>query len=634
VFPYGLAVFCAALLVRVIYLLESSDNPTFAIPIMDSADYDDLARALLDGHAPRTSLFWQPVFYPLFLTAVYACSGASILAAKLVQVLLGAATCLLTYRLGRRLFNPQAGLIAGLITALYGPLIFFETELLATGWAAFWCVALTLLLLKAADPRNLGIALVLGLCGALSVLTRPTFLPAFIAGCIWWSVTHYRIDRAGRGLVGGLAVIAVGFLLITIPVSVLNQRLHGHFGFMPASGGINVYIGNNPDADATITYRPGRDWNELMALPAQAGVSGDVWEHQRYFYRQARRYALDQPASFLRGLARKCVEFVSSREIPRSVDPRVFRQWSHTLSLLIWRAGGFGFPFGVLLPLALVGLVHHRRKIPGPVWLFLTLCPLAIVLVFVAARYRTPLVPVLAVPAAAGALTFVRAVRNTDWTQLARSGGVVVVVAVATTLPGPFPAERVNYDAELYQFLGNRFLHERKTTEAIGAYQQALQFAPEDPAVHAKLAEALLTEGRVDDAIKHYEASLRVRPDSELTHASLGIALAQKGELEQAVEHYRRAVEIDPTFARAHYNLGAAMQQLGRLDEAIESYRQAARHEPTGAIIRYNLGAALAQRGDLDEAARELRKALEIDPRYSPARALLDRVERSTQPSP
>ena len=54
---------------------------------------------------------------------------------------------------GPRLLGPTAGLVAGLITVLYGPLIFYDAELLNHGWATFWAVLL-LVLLPAAGERG------------------------------------------------------------------------------------------------------------------------------------------------------------------------------------------------------------------------------------------------------------------------------------------------------------------------------------------------------------------------------------------------------------------------------------------------------------------------------------------------
>ena len=52
--------------------------------------------------------FWQPFFYPYFLTCVYKLTGCSIIAAKIIQPIIGALTCILCFRLGLIVFPPSS----------------------------------------------------------------------------------------------------------------------------------------------------------------------------------------------------------------------------------------------------------------------------------------------------------------------------------------------------------------------------------------------------------------------------------------------------------------------------------------------------------------------------------------------
>ncbi|MBU0719441.1 MAG: hypothetical protein KJ749_14430, partial [Planctomycetes bacterium] len=83
-------------------MYESSDNPTFEAPVADAQNYELLVRALVDGETITEKFFWQPVFYPAYLFVVYLLTGSSIIAAKVLGVVLGAITCVLTYQLGRK----------------------------------------------------------------------------------------------------------------------------------------------------------------------------------------------------------------------------------------------------------------------------------------------------------------------------------------------------------------------------------------------------------------------------------------------------------------------------------------------------------------------------------------------------
>ena len=297
-------VFVVALIVRLIYLWQSSSNPTFASPIVDAMEYDALARSAAAGKGISLGFFWQPFFYPAFLSGIYSISGSSMLVARIVQLFLGALTCGLTCLLGRRLFGNRIGLVAGLMAALYGPLVFYDCELLGTGLESLLAVILLLLVTGAPASRGGRWWFLLGICGALSVLTRPTFLPFFVVACLWLAIAEYRAGTGSPRLISPLAAVAVAFALLTLPVAWKNAAISGHFSIMPYSGGLNLYIGNNPDTAATIAARPGWAWDRLTLLPKQYGVKPG-YDTSTFFSRKVLDYARSAPLAFLRGLAGK-----------------------------------------------------------------------------------------------------------------------------------------------------------------------------------------------------------------------------------------------------------------------------------------------------------------------------------------
>jgi 4-amino-4-deoxy-L-arabinose transferase-like glycosyltransferase len=249
-------IFLLALFIRGFYLYDSRDNPTFQQPIVDAKTYDRIARGVIETGKLTQDLFWQPPFYPIFLTVVYSFTKGSILSAKIFQMILGALTCVFVYLLGTKILNRKTGLLAGIITAFYIPLVFFEGELLATGWAAFWSVVILMLLLKTAEePRDLH-CLFLGFCGAFFILTRPVFLPFLLAGCLWLIFVLYRQNQLKFSL-QKTSIITAGFLIVAIPTGILGLSTTGKFRILPFSGGINLYLGNNPNFKETTTIRPG-----------------------------------------------------------------------------------------------------------------------------------------------------------------------------------------------------------------------------------------------------------------------------------------------------------------------------------------------------------------------------------------
>jgi len=248
-----------------------------------------------------------------------------------------------------------------------------------------------------------------------------------------------------------------------------------------------------------------------------------------------------EPADFVRGLVQKSVQFVSSRELPRNDDLYIARRYSWLLSALTWKAGGFGFPFGLLLPLALVGLVRHARRIPVPIYLFLVLYPAAVIAVFVSGRYRIPLVPILAVPAAAGALYAAHLVRGRDWRRTALVAGAVCAAAAALSLAGPFVVENYNYEAEMHCIVGFELMKQNRMDAALSELSEALRLDPEYGDAHKYVGLIMSEERRHAEAAVHLRKALERQPDSYLIRYYLGGTLLNLGKRDEALPLLERA---------------------------------------------------------------------------------------------
>jgi len=587
-------IFSLALAIRFIYLYEISANPSFRIPIVDSKAYDETARAFAAGGGMGSNFFWQPFFYQFFLSIVYFFSGGSIIFAKVIQVLLGSLTCAMTYRLGERIFGRGVGVIAGVITAFYGPLFFYESELLATVWEAFWVVVIILLFLKTAEQDKRWQWFFLGLCSALGVITRPTLLPFFLAGCIW---LRFRVRRE-LSFTTRFGLLFAGFALAAAPVGVATMNAVGKLSILPTSGGINLYIGNNPDRCRTLTIRPGGDWQRLIELPLQYGMGKNALDADRFFKQRVIEYVRNQPLDFAKGLGQKTLEFICSREIPRNVSIYMFGRWSWLLRLLTWKAGGFGFPFGLILPLAVLGIIFNWRRLPAPVILFIVLYPLTVILFFVASRYRAPAVPIFALLAAAGMVSVAEKVRLRWQREFVLIGAVAAGMVLLSTMPGPFCQEQGSFDPEFFQFVGIGMSNRGLNAEAMGYLSEALRLKPDYNETYFYMGEALMGQGKLDGAIEYYRKALRLKLDNSIeyfAYNNLGTALLKQGKVDEAIEQYKEALRLKPDLPIVHDNLGIALLKQGKVDEAIEHYKEALRLKPDFPEARKNLASALAR---------------------------------------
>jgi 4-amino-4-deoxy-L-arabinose transferase-like glycosyltransferase len=540
-FIIALIIFVAALSVRLIYLFQISDSPAFFTPTIDSGTYHEAAHRLITEGVMAETFFWQSFFYPFFLSRIYYFTGSSIIAAKLFGAALGSVTCVLVYFLGRQLFSRSTGIIAAFIVALYGPLIFFDTELLATGWAAFWSVALILLLLKAAKPQTKWpLYLLTGLCAGLAVITRASFVPFVAASGLWliWKIRRGTPNRWAAPAKAALFVCATAIApAIVGGISYIEQ---GRFAPLPEAGPVNLYLGNNPDAEQTIMLRPGRQWRQILDLPRTHGIEDEI-DSPAFFMQQFLDYVRTKPGDYLKGLLRKTVQLTSSREMPRNFDVYLNLKFSSLLSVLVFKAGKFGFPFGLLLPFAAVGLALNIRRIPAQVFLFLILYPLAIILVFVCARYKAPVIPILALPAALGIQKTAELLRHQRFAALCLLISAVIAIAAVSSLAGPFGPEKFNYEAEMY------FL----------------------------VAYPYYENGDIEEADKLLAKAIGLKGDYADAYILRGAMYGQADQPNLAVRYLSKAVELAPDFYVGRYRLAENLIRLNKPELAAEQLRLA-----------------------------------------------------------
>ncbi len=581
----GLGLAAAALLVMAVMVLESHRTEAFRIPVVDAATYHAQARQVAEGRPAAPEAFWQPPLYPYLLAVGYRLGLTAMLPLRLVHGLAVVAAAFLTWRLARRWLSPRLALVAGGIVAAYGPLLGFATQLLPTGLATVLTLAAVLATLRLRERPGSWRAAGCGAAFGLAALAWPLALGGLAVPAAWCGRRWRRAGsdaaarRAALRLIAALLVTAGAVLT---PVALRNRVVSGAWTLISTNGGINFYIGNNPDPELTLGARPGQDWERLTAWPYRLGAATAA-EADAFFYAEAVRYARASPAAFTRGLARKLSLLLYSEEIPRNVSLYTLREWSHSLALLVWRGPGFAFPGGLLLPLALLGLRPLWRGGADGRLLLAQLAVLAVLLVlfFPAARYRMPLIPLLAVCAAAGGGGLGQAWRaGRRATASALLAGALVLVNAPRTLPAPPRAEA----AEFETWLGVGLQVRGRTEEALVYYDRALARDPDYADAHYYRGSACRALGQRDAARLAFLAALSARPNHEKALHDLAVLHYEDGEVEKAAALLRRAVANNPRYLLAIRHLALAEGRLGHTAEA-ERLRQRARVLSAGAAL-------------------------------------------------
>lgn len=185
------------------------------------------------GFAP---ILKRPPLYSLFVGGVLGLFGEDTRALMLVQHLLGVVTVLLTYGIGRMLFGLAGGLVAGLLTAISGPVVVTEHYLMSEALFTLLLTAGLLSYLGAVRTRRRGATLgLLALAGALlglAALTRPI---AQLVLLILAAGLPLLLPRWRPALLGTVALVAL-FGVVVLPWMARNQAVQGTFAIAGGSG--------------------------------------------------------------------------------------------------------------------------------------------------------------------------------------------------------------------------------------------------------------------------------------------------------------------------------------------------------------------------------------------------------------
>ena len=226
----GFLIFLLALLARAACLKQLADSPSWDLISPEAAGYVEWANRMVAGDWIGTGAFPSSPLYAYFLGVVFSLSGPGLLAARLIQIVIGSATCVLIQRIGRQAFTPLAGVLAGTAAALYAPFLAQDVTLDKEVFVVFFLCAAVYQLL-AADGSQRGLLATAGVCLGLAALTRESLVLMAPVISIWllidpWLRGRMTTGRAREGL-GRVGAFAVGLLLVIVPVTVRNYNLSG-----------------------------------------------------------------------------------------------------------------------------------------------------------------------------------------------------------------------------------------------------------------------------------------------------------------------------------------------------------------------------------------------------------------------
>ncbi len=576
-----LAVWLFAFLVRLFYLWQISHAPFFHLRIGDAEAYHEWAlRIAGGGDWIGDEVFYQAPLYPYLLAIIYKVSGSGVALVRVIQAAIGAGSCVLVSAAGMALFGAW-GAVGGVLLAIYPPAIFLDGLLEKSALVSFLTAALLYLLSTGQFRfREFLTGVTLGL---LSLTRENALLLALPVAA--WLLTRQKSRLPAIAALAGLA-------LVLVPVAARNYAVGGEFHITTSQFGPNFYIGNHAGArglyDPLVPGRgnPKAEQADATRLAEQAaGRPLKADEVSAFWTTRALEFIRTQPGAWAALMARKLALTYNAVELADTESQEVYAEWS---SLLRWLAP---FGFGVIFSMAAFGACvtagAWRR-----LWFLYAIAltyTASVVIFYVFARYRFPLVPVLLLLAAGGLAS---------WREVAarpaRRWAVAALVVAGIVAYLPLEQTRMDRVAH-YVNIGNFLLRNPEgRDQAEVFFDKALKESPQSPAAHYGMGMVMALKQRPQDAIAHYRTAVGGWPDNADIRVNFALTLADVGDAQGAFREFETAAGLRPIDPLAYVMAGKLLLARAEPGEASKAFELALAIDPDNQDARANLERARA----------------------------------------
>jgi len=611
----------AALLFRVVYWLLASKSAFLHTPVVDASFFDTWARTLAAGNVFQAQVFFKPPLYAYLLSWLYE-AGFSMTGVLILQMLVGSVTVLLTFAVGRLVFTPRIAFGGALITALLPILPFFETQLLGETWTTPLTLGALLLVLRVVNGKTKAegrTQFFAGLLMGLAALGRPNLMLLIVAVAAW----QWWWGRSGNRVVspGSIGLLLAGFLLAVSPATIHNLK-YGEFSMISANLGSNLVAGNSDTADGVSAIPVGVLWDDLQLQSKQAGAD-DPAQASRYLTERALKWMAANPGRTLTLVGKKALLLVNAQEGRNNINPVWFAKEDGVFLLARWWPATW-----LMLPVAILGLAYFRRWRPGGnllLWVVLVQAA-AILPFFVNARFRLPLLPLLALFAAAGAAVLIDLWKARDRRALVVPLGFLTALFVVVNIDWFSLADESWLARDWFNqgLIHSRPYADRKPDPARAeqSFRRACELGPKEVDFHERMGAFLL--GRAQPLVNAGSAA-EEKNDFARAQAAYDraepILLEARGFHRQAAKLYRRSY-------RSWINLGISERWLGD-GQAFNTRAAMARNDTTAARE-----SALAALRFYQNSVQDYQNSLQINPGLEDSKRSINQMFRSVMALP
>lgn len=603
--------FLAAFFLRLIYLIQYRSNPTFDFPMVDELWHLNWAKEIIGGNFWGDEAYFRGPLYPYLLAFFLKITGSSILWSRFLQIVIASFSSVLVYLLGLKVFSKKVGIIAALAYAAYGTIIFYETMFLIPVLFIFLnLLAVYLLLLYRGryEPRRWFLA---GIVLGLSAIARPNILLLVPFFLIWLYFGFSQMKQLKKRFLIAFIYLA-GILIPVFSVTLRNYAVTGEPILISSQGGVNLYIGNNPQTEGLTMLMPevqldeSLPWTEFVSATREAaekevGRRLTASEESSFWTGKAIDFILNNPGKFIGITFKKIVYFFVGFENSDQTDIYQSRVYSSLSSILIWKKPIY-FPFGLIFPISLIGMIAcwAKRKEPALFYIFIIGYIPTVVLFLVTARHRLPIIPFMLIFGAVGVLTVWELIGKKNWKKVSIYSAIFLIALLFSNRSyfdiGFENVFQTHFNLALtYERQGKPLLAEKE-------YREALKINPYSATTLNNLGHLLYRRGENDEALSFFRKAIQADPNFAQAYNNAGMIFESWNDYRQAVQFYRKALSINPNLYQAHLNLGDVFLAQDDFDRSEQAYQGAVKAAPERKEVHFKLGALYARKKEFARA--------------------------------
>ncbi len=603
------ALFLTLRLVHQSYMLTS---PPGNILIIDSLYYYQWAEKIAGGHGLGPTVFFMSPLYPIFIAFAIQLSSSGVAATFLLQIILSLGTLGLIGNFTARRFGPAAGVLAGLIYAIYAPSIYYDSVILSSTLILFLTMA-AITCLDIAEQKGQRFPVILaGIAIGLSALARPN---ALILLVVFGFVLVKRWKKYG---IEQAAVLVITTLLVIFPAGLRNYLHGGEWYLTTNSAGVNFHIGNNEDSNGLYTEAPflssaeptfeAAEYRSVAQL--RTGKTLTLTQASRYWMGQGLSWILSNPVEWLLLEGKKLVYFLNRVESPNNVSFYGIREYSGVVRKL-----GF-LNFGLIAPLGLIGLVIARKEAGWHLSAALVIGYLAASLIFfVAGEYRYPIIGVIIAYGAGSLVRIFSRLRHKEIEQAQIAMIGILVLLMICNIPWKTMRTLTSPRMDYFNWASVSFAN-RDLINASLLFTASLSWDPTWQEAHVQLAQVYDEMELTELADKEYSAAgitreeLNVARKREQVENLIPDSLGIDGDLEnisterlailgshflrlekfhQAALVFESVVERDSTDLDILFQYAFSLEAVGNRRKALHLYYSIEQKKPDDPLIPYRI---------------------------------------------